>query len=206
MKILFLILTTEKYKDRQDNILKTWGKDVDILFYSEHTDMCRNVVKVCDENSAEIKQCFIFKFLENYNNKYDWYFFCDDDTFVNTKLIINMLDTFPKDSVTGKNIKGNWAVQPNLDYPSGGAGFLIHKTILPKFYNINSYNTTWSDVTVGLKMLNESIKINNSELFMWFSNDDIREFVSLENVNKYITFHYINSFEKMNSLYEICRY
>lgn len=202
-KILFLVLTTEGYKDRQDNIIKTWGKDVDLIFYSEHEDKDRNVLKVCDENSAEIKQCKILNFLENYEKKYDWYFFCDDDTFVNVNLLNNKIIDFTKNSVIGKNIRGCWPTNIDLEYPSGGAGFLIHKSIISKFYNIKSYNTSWSDVSVGLKMKDENIEMNNSNLFMWFSYD--REFVKLENVDKYITFHYINTFEKMNTLYEMCK-
>ena len=107
-KIIFLCLTTEKYANRRENILKTWGKNVDLLFYSEHEDEESKVVKVCDVNNAEVKQCSVFQYIRDNNLSYDWYFFCDDDTFVNTNLLIVDLETFDENCVTGYDNHGSW--------------------------------------------------------------------------------------------------
>ena len=74
-KIIYFLLTTQKYTDRQENILNSWGNNVDLFFYSEHEDPTRKVLKVCNENNVEIKQISIFKFIkENFYNNYEWYF------------------------------------------------------------------------------------------------------------------------------------
>ena len=69
-KILYLLLTTKSYVNRQDNILNSWGKDKELFFYSENEDSLRNVIKVCNENNVEIKQVSIFETIcKNFHNK-----------------------------------------------------------------------------------------------------------------------------------------
>lgn len=205
--ILFLSLTTEKYANRRKNILETWGSNVNLVFYSEHEDSSSKVIKVCDENNAELKQCAIFKYIENNCFDYEWYFFCDDDTFVNTKLLFDTIDNFGTDCVTGQDIYGAWQNRDGyLHYPAGGAGFLINRKIIHKFFDISTYHTSWGDVSVGLKMKEKNILMCHNTKFLRLSYDDsrywIQEKVEVDNIKDYYTFHYIDSLEKMKFLHD----
>lgn len=200
-KIIYFLLTTENYKDRQENILNSWGKGLDLFFYSEHEDKERNIIKVCNVNNVEIKQVNIFKTIEkNYYNKYEWYFFGDDDTFVNFKLLNKEIDNFDKNKIHGSDIYGCWG---DLHYPSGGAGFLIHNNIINKFFDSKIYNSTYSDVTFGLNMLDKNIEIQNNHMF--FSQRPEFYNIPFEETYKYITFHYIKTIDEYKYLNDICQ-
>ena len=84
-KILYLILHTEKHSDRWSNLTQTWLKGRDYLFYSDHQDDSKNIIKVTSDNtyhSNEPKFVNVITLLpENYMN-YEWYFFGDNDTWV----------------------------------------------------------------------------------------------------------------------------
>lgn len=200
-KILFLILTTQSYKDRQSNILKTWGENEDLFFYSEHEDPTMKVLKVCDNNNVEDKQVSIFrKIKESYYNEYEWFFFCDDDTFVNVNLLKSKLNSLLTDKVIGSDIFGCWR---DLHYPSGGAGFLIHNNIIDKFFDAEKYNVGYGDVTFGLNMRKKNIEILND---IGFHSQNYKHYnIPQEEVYKYTTFHYVNSFEEMQKLHTICQ-
>lgn len=199
-KILYLLLTTEKYKTRQENILKSWGDNVDLYFYSEHEDLEFKVIKVCDENDVEIKQTAIFKIIgEKFINDYEWFFFGDDDTFVNTKLMELELDKLEKNMIHGLDIFGCWN---SLHYPSGGAGFLIHNNLIPKFYDAKKYNVRYGDVTFGLNMLDKNISIKNNDKFM--SQHPTFYNLNLDDTYKYLTFHYVNSIDDLMYMTKLC--
>jgi hypothetical protein len=178
-KILYLLLTTKTYVDRQDNILNSWGKDKELFFYSENEDSVRNVIKVCDENNVEIKQVSIFETIrKNFHNKYDWFFFGDDDTFVNTLFL-------------------------EKELPSGGAGFLINNKIIHNFFDSKNYNVGAGDVTFGLNMREKNIEIENNELF---STQHYTYYgLDINSVYKYITFHYVKDFNDSLLMDNICK-
>jgi hypothetical protein len=199
-KILFLLLSTESYTQRQDNVLNSWGKNEDLFFYSESENIDRNVIKVCDENDVEIKQISIFKKIEKeFYNNYEWYFFGDDDTFVNVKLLKNIIDTFDKTKVIGSDIFGCWK---DLHYPSGGAGFLIHNNLIHNFFDSRNFHVNYSDVTFGLNMKEKNIDISNNDLF----RSQRYDFYNIEqkDVFKYITFHYIHDIHEMEEMHKLC--
>jgi len=198
-KILYVILHGVVNKHRYDNVMNTWGKGKDVLFYADYNDDDKNIIKVSNNtsySSNEEKYINIIKFL-NGNDKYnyEWFFFCDDDTFVNTKKLEDSLDTFDSNFVNG-SILNSWAIDFSLNYCSGGAGYLINFYLLEKInLNIKNYNTGWSDVSLGLSLRESNIKCFNSPLF----NSQPPEFYNIEisDIKNYISFHYIKTEDKM---------
>jgi len=204
MNILALILHSQKSSQRFENISKTWGQDIDFLFYSDHSSL--NTIKVTDRNdyaSAEIKQINIINDLPKEYLNYDWYLFCDDDTFINTSLLLSKINTFDTEEVIGQVIQC-WQPDTTLSYLSGGAGFLMSNKILKSIKGrIPNYNSGYSDVTMGLFYRENNIKIKHSELFMsqnpgFYNVDD-------NNISKFISFHYIKDYETMRKMHEICK-
>lgn len=200
-KIIYFLLTTEKYTERQENILNSWGNNVDLFFYSEHEDPTRKVLKVCDENNVEIKQISIFKLIkENFYNNYEWYFFGDDDTFVNTKYLNSVLENLNPEFVHGSDIFGCWN---DLHYPSGGAGFLIHNSILNNFFDSKNFNVGYGDVTFGLNMKEKNIRIQNNEKFLSQHLDYYK--IPHQKANEYLTFHYVKLINELKYFQDICQ-
>jgi hypothetical protein len=200
-KIIYFLLTTQKYTDRQENILNSWGNNVDLFFYSEHEDPTRKVLKVCNENNVEIKQISIFKFIkENFYNNYEWYFFGDDDTFVNTKYLNLVLDNLNHECVHGSDIFGCWG---DLHYPSGGAGFLIHNSIINNFFDSKNFNVCCGDVSFGLNMKEKNIRIENNEKFLSQHLDYYK--IPHQKANEYLTFHYVKLINELKYFQDICQ-
>ena len=44
MKILVSILHGSMFPSRYDNVIKTWGKDIDHIFYSDHEDLEKHTI------------------------------------------------------------------------------------------------------------------------------------------------------------------
>lgn len=196
-------MTTESYHERQDNILNSWGKNLDLYFYSEHSDVKRNVIKVCDENNVESKQISIFNTIrDKFYNQSEWYFFGDDDTFVNFNLLKKELDKLDKYKVHGQNL-GLHRCYGNLFYPSGGAGFLIHNTIISNFFDSKVYGVNIGDVAFGLAMKDKNIDIENNEKFL--GQHPSHYGIENKDVYNYITFHYVKSLSEMKEFNDLCQ-
>jgi len=200
--ILFLVMTGSTMEERRFNIDNTWGKDIDLIYYSDHEE--QNVIKVTfgsDYRFVELKQINIInKFPENLIQKYNWFFFADDDTFVNTKLLRNNLKNFEPEFVHGK--EGIYKmVDSNLNYLSGGAGFLMHKNILLKLKSKLTYlGTGFGDVTMGIHYKKNNIQIKHDPRFC----SQTPQVENIEDVENYFTFHYIKKFEDMIEIYNKC--
>jgi hypothetical protein len=208
-KILYVILHGSMNPERYFNVKETWGKDVDCLFYSDHEDAEKNIIKVSDRKdywSNEPKHINSIIYVGNNINNYEWFFFCDDDTFVNTEKLNSLLDTFDKNKVHGEilrtnNYRGVPIPPPILEYCSGGAGYLIHSNNLKLISKeIKILNTGYSDVTLGLFLRELKIPVSNLELFR--SQPPNFYNYTTEEIKNYITFHYIKSKEEMNKLLE----
>ena len=132
-KILYVLLHGTSSADRYFNIKETWGKDVDCLFCSDYEDIERGIMKFSNDTSYgsnEEKHVNAIKHLSDNVDDYEWFFLCDDDTFVNTKKLEGMLYTFDKELIHGQSILGCWHTDKTLDYCSGGAGYLIHNELI----------------------------------------------------------------------------
>lgn len=195
-KILYVILHGLIYEERKLNIKNTWGKNSDCLFYSDYEDSNLNVVKVSNRNdyhSNEEKHIKIINELNTNTPNYEWFFFCDDDTFVNTKKLENSLDFFEKDSIHGSVIQC-WPHDINLMYCSGGAGYLIHNTLLKKLTNVPILNTGYSDVTLGIFLKQNNIKSINHNYFK--SQNPNFYNIKDDELGEFISFHYIKTKEE----------
>lgn len=189
--------------DRIKNVKNTWGKDVELIFYSDFEDLENNVYKVIDKKGywdLEEKHINGIKFVNDNFKDYEWYFFCDDDTFVNTKKMNEFLDSCEEDVVYGLLINC-YSKNKSLFYHSGGAGVLIHKKNLEIIsQNIESKNTKFADVTLGICLHDNNIKVETDDKFK--SEKPQFYSISLDKVKNYITFHHINSMEEMMELYQ----
>jgi hypothetical protein len=203
-KILYVILHGEVHKQRYFNIKNTWGTNSDLLFYGDYEDDLEDIIKVSDNKSYqsnEEKHVNVFKHLtQNSKYNYEWFFFCDDDTFVNVNKLENLLSSFDVNYVHGQLIMTNIVDgYGGLEYLSGGAGYLIHRDLLNKISEkIKIINTGYADVTLGVCLKNLNIPILNSDLFKG-QPSNFYEYPD-ESIKNHITFHYIKTKDEMIKL------
>lgn len=191
MNIWPIILTTHKNKDRQQSILNTWGKEIVHLFYTDQSTFLGNQYVVSNNDtyySGAEKQINILKVIRDYITDNYWILFCDDDTVPNLKLMESILPSLDKSKVYGRAIN-HFTPIPDLVYPSGGAGFLIHMT---RIYNTKIdesilHKTWYSDVAFGLWMRDNDIEIINDDRF----NMDLPEKLD----PNALTYHYVKTHE-----------
>ena len=202
-KILYTILHTCTRPERYDGIVNSWGKNVDFLFYSDCDNEDKKIVKVSDNSSYssnEPKHINVIKYLVEHDYQYEWFFFCDDDTFVNTKNLENNLDLFDKDKINGSVLKDTWPQDRSLVYCSGGAGYLIHKTLLPIISKTIKLGSGYSDVSLGICAKELNIGFINHDGF----KSQAPNFYKVEKtlIKDIYTFHYIKP-DLMNEMYLI---
>lgn len=200
-KILFCILHGKINYERYYNISETWAKDCDYIFYSDYEDLNKNIYKVSNKthyNSNEEKHVNIIKKLKSEYENYEWYFFCDDDTFVNVDNLNKILDGLDTNLVYG-SVLNHYPQDSSLYYLSGGAGYLISKQILsilsPK---IQLENTGYSDVTLGIWLRKLNIPIKNIDYFR--SQPPKFYDINCNDLKNFITFHYIKTKKDMINL------
>ena len=199
--ILYCIIHTQHQNNRIKNITNTWGRDKSILFYSDHDDPLNNCYKVCEQSdysSGQLKQINVFNLLLNQFNNYEWYFFCDNDTFVNTINLENYTINAGKNHIHGEMIN-TWPQDTTLYYPSGGAGYLMHNSVLQQMINLSYNNTQYGDVSIGINFRNKEIPLKHKNLF----KGQLPEFYGLtyDKISEYITFHYVSNYDTMEKLY-----
>lgn len=203
-KILYVILHTCKRPERYDGVVNSWGKDVDFIFYSDCDNKEKKIIKVSDDStysSNEAKHINIIKYLIEHDYQYEWFFFCDDDTFVNTKNLENSLDLFDINKINGGVLNGTWNTDKSLNYCSGGAGYVIHNTTLRKISgSIKSTDSGYSDVSLGICCRELNIELNHSENFKSQNPNYYKQEVTT--IKDIFTFHYISP-ELMSEMYDI---
>lgn len=151
-KILCCILHTEKQPEQWEAIEKTWGSRIDHMYYSDHEDISKNIVKVSDSSdhrSCVEKNARVFKILINDKGykHYDWYFFVDNDTYVNVKKLSSeiMCGEFNEDKIYGHT----WKDEEENSWLMGGAGYLMHKKTLKIFEDCTILpDAKYSDINV----------------------------------------------------------
>lgn len=227
--IQFIVLTCDKYLyTRVESIRRTWGKNEKVLFLSDSKSQIPDVIGYdTPKTYLGIQNKYEF-FFKNYDfNKFDYYFFTDDDTFVNKKnlerlilpnkdelfAIVRLLCLNPDATDMWGNqtrtnisqIKGDNAVLP-LYYPSGGSGFILSQSSCFKIQNYlkNCNDIPWStfgDVSVGFWLRNCDIKLICNNNFWWDTHENLLKNTAskYESDENVITFHYVN--ENLMSLY-----
>jgi len=165
--ITFFVITTQKNGERRRCIVETWGRRVENLnFYSDHHSNVDRCIKVSEDTtykSGMEKQIAVLNLLGRIGIDADrWYFFCDDDTYVNTDGINNYVGTADKSFVhcnrliLGECIAGLEKFVGSLEYPSGGAGFLVHGSLLSLLIPFAYKPTVYGDVAFGLNLLSKN--------------------------------------------------
>jgi hypothetical protein len=206
-KVFFSVLSTMKFSHtRQIHVKDTWLKHVESYMFSSDADNDDNV-KLSNRNdysSNEEKQINSLYYVYEKKPAYDWYFFCDDDSFVN----VNNLDSFISDNNTlgsfGQILKGDltWMNHPEdkFNYYSGGAGFCISRYTLEKIINYKiPYTTTYCDLSTGFLFKYADHELNDSGLS--FSQKPSFYNHDLEQIQKAISYHYVKDGE-MYDLYK----
>jgi hypothetical protein len=203
-KILYVILHTCIRPDRYDGVVNSWGKDVDFLFYADCDNEEKKIVKVSDDStysSNEPKHVNVIKYLIENDYQYEWFFFCDDDTFVNTKNLEQNIDNFDKNKITGSILKGTWGKDRTLDYCSGGAGYLINKSLLIEISKlIKNCGSGYSDVSLGICVRDNEFELYNDEKFN-SQNPDYYE-RKIDTIKNMFTYHYVSS-DTMIEMYNL---
>lgn len=218
MKIFCLIQSSAKCLDRINRVKNTWAKDIPHLFYSDHEDIQQNIIKVSDCSDyicTDEKNVGVINLIrENYNNiidLYDWIFFCDDDTFVDVKLLHEQVEYFNKLCVYGNML--SYETGPNnpiyqrsnipisLIYPQGGSGYLVSTFLLKNCGKFTLFKTNYADVDVGLNLHYKKIQkihcsLLNSEPPEFYKHD-------VKSILESITYHHIYTDEQMNYLYNL---
>jgi len=220
-KIKFVILTCEKYHDnRVESIRKTWGKNQDIWFLSDFNQGDDIIGFDYLQRGYENIWMKYSEFLKNLSSiEHDWYFFTDDDTFVNIDNINQLLKNYnSSDAIcighvgalnsNGTDMDGNFTGFPMqtiigkdtnlpLYYVSGGAGFILSKKsmnlICEYIRSLNSYEIPRSyngDVTFGFWMRNSGIKVQDILGFWWTNPNELNH--TKEQIQKSYTYHYVN--------------
>lgn len=219
-KIICFVNTTKKHIDRIENISKTWAEKIDTVFYSDHQEPEKNVIKVSNRDdyaSGEEKQINILNRLsdltdgddKNLLDVYDWVLFVDDDTFINVENLEKNIDSFDEGVVYGSifdSVKDsenpmyvNKIIPLEAKFPSGGAGFLVSTSVIKNIKEFNNYHTVCGDVSVGLNFHFNGIEQVDNKLF----NSQNPKFYehSEDEINGMISYHYIKTFEEMSQLF-----
>ncbi len=164
----------------------------DYVFYSDHQDDKKNIIKVSSDNtyhSNEPKFVNVITLLPETYMDYEWYFFGDNDTWVNTEKLESELDGFDTNVLHGSKIYC-WPHDKTLGYLSGGAGILIHNSKFKHLRdNFKNYKTGYSDVSLGYYMKEYNVECIDNELFK--SQAPSHYEILEENIPNYISFHYI---------------
>jgi len=214
--VICFVLTSINLPDRIKRIENTWAKNIPTVFYSDHEDEHRNIVKVSDRNDyvdAEEKQINVVNQirggLKNVLNEYKWICFCDDDTFINTRVVFEELPYFNELCVYGSiveydanpsnQIYRNVQIPIRLKYPSGGAGYFVSTSLLKVSGNFKNYDTGFGDVSMGMNFHHKRVPSVNHPLFcstspaLHFHNDDV--------IVTKLTYHNIRTDSEMEHLY-----
>lgn len=224
--IKFTILTCDKYIDiRCIAQEQTFLKSQNYLFLTD-TFVGENIISYNTLQTYEAIQEKYITFFKNYIFDMDYYFFIDDDTYVNINkiknikfdknvcighlMILNSDGTDKNGNQTGypmEKISGENTYLP-LTYVSGGAGFILSKEICNKIkeYLKNSNNIPKSghgDVSIGFWLRNIGIEIKHDKRFYDNVPSHIYEHREFNRDDEYdaITYHYVSP-EDMQNYYE----
>lgn len=223
-KILYALKTTKKYQTRIDAVLKTWLSECkDYIFYSDHEDSNNNIILSSYDSTYEglvDKSLYFFNNLGNIFlndndcsiiDHYDWILVCDDDTFVNRKMVEKFTQECDDsnaycETISPKKSPGNyiWTEYSNVlngddCYYSGGAGILISTKNIKKINKFCDYGMRFEDATIGITLHRNGIKLVDCPLFksqppeFWGQTD--------RDIIDNITYHHINE-DRMYKLYD----
>lgn len=212
LNILFCIGSCKKYKNRQTVLKNTWLKNQKYIFLSdEKNEESISLTDVEGHESGEIKFINSFFHINNLMSEYEWFFFGDDDVFVNVKKILSILPSLDSTKIhchilspISDPLNPIWNKYANFEYPSGGAGILMHGSIVNQLAKTRMIAplTRYGDITLGIYLQQLNIKMNNLDCF---HKDKPHVFGHSEkDILESCTYHYIDEIT-MNNLWNICK-
>lgn len=222
-KVQFVVLSCDKYlSTRVESIKQTWGQYANCIYIIDSESNTNNIIGYnTPKNYTGIQDKYRI-FFQKYNFlQYDYYFFVDDDTFVNLNNFfkINFPDKnesvcifrelrlnpdgtdmwggntgYPLHTITGHN-----TTLP-ITHPSGGAGFLLTQKAclqIQQYLNtpgIDIPRTSHGDVTIGFWMRNCAVKLIPSNNLWWETpvNLKLNKHAKFSDELNFITYHYVN--------------
>lgn len=218
-KTLVVVLTCDLYLNtRVKSIQNSWGKKLNTIFLTDSENTQKDIIGYNTPKNYDGIQDKYLNFFNKYNfENYDYYFFVDDDTFINTKNLESLALPSPENNFAyirklvlnadGTDKDGNYTGYPMyklrglninlpLIHPSGGAGYILSKkTVLEiKKYLKFAGNTVslsgHSDVTLGFWLRNVGAKLIFSEDLWWEKPDQCKPFGFDEKT--FLTLHYVD--------------
>lgn len=208
-KCFYSIVSSKNFKNTRQQWLKnTWLKNLDYVFLSDINN--EDNIKLSnnsDYSSGEEKVLNSYEYLWKEKNEYDWFIFCDDDTFLNIKNLENYIATtgfsnfghlFTKENQPQNQI---WQKEGNdFKYYSGGAGYVFDKETLKKIHHLTlKIKSGWGDVATGHLLKKANINLNHCDKMNWhnpyvFAHNE-------QTIKQAISYHYVQSEEMMINLY-----
>lgn len=208
MKICYVIKTCDKYLDTRvkyqlNTFLKYINKE-DIYFLTSKPDIEKRHFGWNTDDSYEKLSLKVTSFFYHMDNdKYDWYIFIDDDTFLFPNRFVEMLKNYDSNQkyYIGKEL--DHLKKHNLVYMSGGAGYVISKPLYLiihndiKCFGIEKAAVHWcEDVCIGIwirhLLNNHKINIINN------NNFNISTHINDSELNTAITFHNVREEQQYN--------
>lgn len=211
--VCYFLVSTEKNASRKEKLSNTWLKGKSYYFFSDKENKKNNTLKMSDRDdypSGEEKFINGLNYvLENKEKfqKYDWFVFCDDDTFISEKNLFKNTHLLDKNMFNGKILSlEKDPYNPifnkyNFEYLSGGAGMVISPNCFYNLEKLTNFNTTWGDVSLGLSLQKQNFKINHIDLFNSCNYNDFSK--SVEEIKDQISFHYIKDENDVDFLLEL---
>ena len=226
--IQFIVLTCDKYLNtRIQSIKNSWGKNQNVKYLTDTPSENADIIGYgTQKNYDGIFEKYV-NFFKKYNfENHDYYFFTDDDTFVNLKNLENLI--LPEKEIpfcTGRllclNVDGTdlWGNQTGTNvqlingentelpiyYPSGGSGFIISQKGCKLIQNYLRLNKNipycrFSDVSLGFWLRNSGVEFIPNNNFWWDTHQKLlnNSWEKYTTDTNVITFHYVNEQEMID--------
>ncbi len=189
MKILYVILTCAQNANRQQWQRDTWLKGIDEMDYIYLDEPAGEEIY----NNAPFKYIEFFKRMQ-FQSDYDWFIFCDDDTFIFTKRLKYLLD-FEMANAIMIGFKGGIFDIYNLHiaWCSGGAGIALNRFCIERIQlhlnnTLRPLITHETDISLAIwaTMATDNLTVIDNKKFSPFNPLDAKK----EGMHDCITYHY----------------
>lgn len=222
--IEYIVITYEKNHDICKSIKNTWGKNKKVLFLSD-TNLDSDIRNFGGQKGYKYIYTKYVGLFKNYQPQSDWICFCDDDSYIIEKNLLEILGKlnknlnicigkigeltaigldssgkrtgFPYKSLSGKDTR-----LPLL-YPSGGAGFVItNKTfqIIKDIIEDNPETAYNSDVAMGFWLRRAGTNLLHNYNFNHTNPETLNH--NNQQMKESISYHYVkNHYDLHRRLY-----
>lgn len=224
MKILVSILTCSNTQNQAKACIDSWLNDVnsphDYIFYgdklqSETMKKTWNCSPKLGENRKRLPEKTLNMLKLALNHEWDFLYKCDDDSFVNFKLLEKYLQNFNSQDYLYIGRKKN---HKGIPYAQGGAGYILSRPAIKKAWKLLNFYLNQEggeDLGVAKAMKESDIKILdniqlNEGLWIPFANrasdldwnNESDDFAKKQLIDGKISSHYL-SVDCMKDVYNI---